>query len=130
MTITITVPWEPTSAISPNSRLSTRAKRAHHEQARDIAMLAARQVAPYVLGTPDMPALDITWVRSKTRNRMDLDNLIACCKGVIDGVTRELGFDDRRIVALTAAQRRDATQPGCIIVTIREATLEERRRTA
>lgn len=127
----IRVPWEPTAQVSPNSRLSTRTKRAHHAIARDTAALAVvntLQGKPYT--PPEQVAVDVVWVRSKGRNRMDLDNLIASCKGVIDGVTRKLNFDDRRIITMTVAQRRDANQPGCVIVTVREATQEERQRAA
>lgn len=131
--LTITIPWEPQPQVSPNSRNSTRAKRSYHGVNVGTATLAvrshmARERAPFV--APDHPAMDITVYWSRRRHRQDLDNLLAGCKGIIDGVTRELGFDDRRLVAITVSQSKDPDGLGYTVVTVRPATIEERRRAA
>ncbi len=133
MSITIAIPWQPQPQVSPNSRNSTRNKREHHKANEDIARLAvrshmARELDSFVF--PHVPALDLTVHWGKVRKPQDLDNLIACAKGIIDGVTRELGFDDRRLAAITVAQGRDPDGLGLTTICIREATAEERLRAA
>ncbi len=131
--ISITLPWQPQPQVSPNSRGSSRNARDHHRANRDLAMMAtrshmARELEPWTC--PDTPAIDLTVYWGKGRHLHDLDNLSAMAKGVIDGVTRELGFDDRRIVALTVAQGKDVDGIGYTVISIREATEWERRRIA
>lgn len=130
--ITITLPWEPQPQVSPNSRGSTRNKLTHHRANAGIAILAVRshKARQPLWQVPDHPAMDVTVYWSKSRKRNDLDNIIASLKGIIDGITRELGFDDRRLVALTAAQGRACDTQGYTVVTIREATRDELRRAA
>jgi Holliday junction resolvase RusA-like endonuclease len=133
MTITITIPWTPQAQVGPNSRGSSRNARQHHRANRDVAVLAVRsQMAREPAGwtAPDVAALDITVAWERGRMRHDIDNITAMCKGAIDGVTRELGFDDRRIVALTVAQTRDPNGAGFTTFTIRDATESERNRAA
>lgn len=131
--LTIAVPWQPQPQVSPNTRNSSRAKQTHHRANAGVATLAVRSHMARETGTwlcPVHPAMDITVYWGKGRNRQDLDNIVASCKGLIDGVTRELGFDDRRLVAITVAQGRDADGLGYTTVTIRPATYDERRRAA
>jgi Holliday junction resolvase RusA-like endonuclease len=131
--LTLTIGWQPQSQVSPNTRNSSRNKSDHHRSNAGIAVLAvrshmARESEPWLC--PVHPALDITVYWGKGRNRQDLDNIIAGAKGIIDGVTRELGFDDRRLVAITVAQGRDPDGLGFTLVRIRPATYEERKRAA
>jgi len=131
--LTIHLPWQPQAQVSPNARNSTRNRLDHHRDNRGIAALAvrshmAREHTLWVV--PEHPAMDITVYWGKNRNRWDLDNILSACKGIIDGVTRELGFDDRRFVAFTVAQSRDPDRLGYTSVTIREATPDELRRAA
>jgi hypothetical protein len=132
--LTIHIPWQPQPQVSPNSRNSTRNRRDHHQANADIAVLAvrdhlARELNPRRAFTaPEFPVMDISVYWGKGRKFQDLDNLMGCCKGVIDGVTRELGIDDARFIAFTIAQSTDPDAIGYTSITIREATDTERRR--
>ena len=129
--LTLTVDWEPQPQVQPNRSLSARTARNHHQANRDLAMISVRS---QMVGRPWTPptaiAVDVTWYRSKGRNRMDLDGYTSTLKGILDGVTRELGFDDRRIITLSVAQTKAVGRPGYTTVTIREATDMELRRAA
>jgi hypothetical protein len=132
--LTIHIPWQPQPQVSPNSRGSTRNKLVHHRANAEIAVLAvrdhlARELNPRRAFTaPDVPVMDISVYWGKGRKFQDLDNLMGCCKGVIDGVTRELGIDDARFIAFTIGQAIDPDRIGYTTITIREATDSERRR--
>lgn len=131
--ISITIPWTPQPQVSPNTRNSARSKHDHHRANAGIAALAVRShlAQTGVRWTcPDHPAMDITVAWGRRRNRQDLDNITAGCKGAIDGVTRELGFDDRRLISISVVQTRDPEGIGSTTITIRPATAEERRRAA
>ena len=130
--LTITLDWEPQPQVQPNRSRSARTARTHHQANRDLAILAVRsQMANREPWTPPAhPAVDVTWHRGKGRNRMDLDGYTSTLKGILDGVTRALGFDDRLIVALSVAQTKAVGRPGYTTVTIREATEYELRRAA
>lgn len=55
------------------------------------------------------------------RRRRDMDNLLASCKGLLDGIADALGVDDSRF-AITLALTSEPVKFGGVRVTIGRAT--------
>ena len=128
--LTLRLDWEPQPQVQPNRSLSARTARNHHQANRDLAIMTVRsQMVGVAWERPEHPAVEVTWYRSKGRNRMDMDGYTSTLKGILDGVTRELGFDDRLIVSLRVFQAK-ASGPGYTEVVIREADAYEIERAA
>jgi crossover junction endodeoxyribonuclease RusA len=92
--IRILLPWPPRE-LSPNARL-------HWAQKRQVTK-AWRKLAAYETlaagvrkGDPDIPAniKAVFTFHPPDRRRRDLDNLLASCKPMIDGIADTIGRDD------------------------------------
>jgi hypothetical protein len=131
--LSVPVEWEPYDQVSPNGRFSSRTTRTHHGYSRKTFKAATESYLNRGnrwkrLALPERPALDISVNWSKGRNRQDLDNIVASCKGAIDGFADGAGFDDRTLIAITATQRHDPAERGFTVMSLREATPEEMER--
>lgn len=62
----------------------------------------------------DKIAITITFVQSDKRHR-DLDNLLACIKSKIDGVSRAIGVDDKLFEPITIKRGYNKLQSATII---------------
>lgn len=92
--ICITLPWPPRE-LSPNARLHWAIKRQVTKAWRKLA--AYQTLAAGVRkGDPDIPAnIKAVFVfHPPDRRRRDLDNMLASCKPIIDGIADTLGRDD------------------------------------
>lgn len=89
----LTMPWPPT-ALSPNARQHymalARAKKAYREA---CAWTAKEQGARRI--EADKLHLTLTFY-PPTRRAFDLDNALARCKAMLDGLADVLGVDDSR----------------------------------
>lgn len=128
MSITIRVDWTPPASLGVNSHRHWRGKHPDEQAAKEHGILAARSAVNRKPWTcPDMPVL-VAVIAWRTRNRRkDADNALNSIKHLLDGVCEGLGIDDKRFVTAMAFQRIDAKKQGYIELTIRPATLSERR---
>ncbi|HEY0842453.1 hypothetical protein [Methylotenera sp.] len=62
----------------------------------------------------DKIALTITFVQNDKRHR-DLDNLLACVKSKIDGVSRAIGVDDKLFEPITIKRGYNKSQSATVI---------------
>jgi crossover junction endodeoxyribonuclease RusA len=92
VSIAVDMPW-PSRELSPNSRLHWSAKaRAVRQYRHDCGYLARSALAGQKFSAP----VDVRLVfHPKTNARRDLDNLIASCKALLDGLSDAIGVDDR-----------------------------------
>lgn len=118
------VPWNPPQALSPNSRTSTRRKRALLSESRDIAIVVARQAVVGVERYPGPVAATVTFRWAAGRKEQDIDNLASQCKGILDSL-EWVGaiINDRQIKRLSIAQDRDPEGRGCVVIEVTEIEL-------
>lgn len=90
---TVVVGW-PDKILSPNARPHWARKASAVKAARTEAFYATR-AAVTIKPTWDRVALSVTFCPPNARRR-DLDNCIASCKGIFDGISDALGIDDSR----------------------------------
>ena len=89
MTI-LTLPW-PHFGLSPNARVDRRKKVKLIKSHRETGFWLARQAK---LVVPDENRVVVMVFHKADAGRFDADNLLACCKPMIDGVCDHLGIDD------------------------------------
>lgn len=107
--IRITLPW-PTKWLSPNARLHWTQKHKVHRAWRKIG--AAETLAQGIRRNDfDIPQdLKVTLVFSPPDKRQrDLDNMLASCKPMLDGISDVIGIDDSK---WQIALRREAPVKG------------------
>lgn len=138
----LTITTTPGSALLPNRRRkavhwseqsadTARTRKTAEYDIRNAIMLAGggktRDGADWDMVQQDAMAgpargyeLALTVVWPKEQNMPDLDNALAACKGIIDGIAAGLGIDDSAFTFLSVEQYRMA-QPGdgCVRATIR-----------
>lgn len=108
----IELPW-PDSRLSPNSRLSWRAKMQFTEQAKNTGWAAA---LPCRDGFKDGKQLEARYIlHPPDRRRRDQDNVLAALKPAVDGVCSALGIDDSRIKR-TVIEWEEPRKPGMVIM--------------
>ena len=88
----IILPW-PHSSLSPNSRVHWAEKSRHNKSTKNHAWAATLESKFKAHEGPI--DLHITF-RPADRRKRDIDNMIASCKGMLDGVALGLGVDDSR----------------------------------
>lgn len=91
--MTIVLAW-PDKVLSPNSRVHWSKRAAATKAARTAAFYLTR-AAVTIKPTWDRVRLSVTFCPPNARRR-DLDNCIASCKGIFDGISDALGIDDSR----------------------------------
>ena len=91
--ISIEIPHLPDSALGPNARLhyATRYRKLRDSRDEMIAVIRSEGYSQAPLW--EAAQLSITFWAADKRIR-DLDNLIGCCKGWIDGLVGEILVDD------------------------------------
>ena len=120
--------WTPPASLGVNAHKHWRSKHGPEQTARDIAFHATRStVAQRDWTCPDMPVLVAVVAWEKKSRRKDADNTLNCLKHTIDGMCEALGIDDKRFITAMAFQRIDPAKRGFVELTIRPATVEERR---
>lgn len=119
--LTIILPWI-------DSRLMPNNKNGKAWQSTHSVKLRARQDGIYSaktalgrnkLAKADTYPLRITFTAPDGRHR-DLDNMLAACKGILDGVAEGLGIDDKCFRPITLDAKRDTNKQGFVIVEIGE----------
>lgn len=114
MTI-ITLPWPPKS-LSPNARTHWRQKATAAASARSDAYYACRAA-----GVDNLPwdrmhvAIEF---RAPSRRAYDLDNALARCKSVLDGLADAAGVDDSKWTY--SISRGEPVRGGEVVVTLSE----------
>ena len=91
---TILLPW-PSRELSPNARVHWSKKAKAAKAARMYAFVRTLECKYFVLPVKDKITLAIEFVKP-SRRRMDLDNMLASIKPIIDGIAQALGVDDSR----------------------------------
>ena len=100
--ITLLLPW-PDRKLSPNSHGHWRTRAAAVKQARmDAGFLTLAQAPGAKLPAGAPLALTLVFCRP-TNRKQDLDNLIASCKALQDGVADALGFNDSSIKSIAGS---------------------------
>jgi hypothetical protein len=125
--ITVRVPWVPPPSMNINAHTHWRRKHPDEQNAHMLAYAVTTQTRPPAWTVPDMPVMVVVIHWPKGRRRRDADNALGSAKWLTDGVCKALGFDDRQLVTSMAFQKRDKDGAGYVDITIRPATLEERR---
>lgn len=97
--IEILLPW-PNRKTSPNARVHwaqlAQARAGEHFTARLATVAALGEARP----APSDYELTLTFCPPSKRN-YDLDNALASCKALLDGVAEGLGIDDSRFTVIT-----------------------------
>lgn len=92
MTLTITLPW-PAKELSPNARVHWAVRNKHRKAARE----GAAWLALITLGRKKLAfaraAVTIEFSPPDRRKR-DVDNMLASCKAMLDGVAEAIAIDD------------------------------------
>ncbi len=105
--------WPP-RACMPNSGAHVHARtreRRRQRRAAAGAALVASELPPGPL------AVQLVFT-PPDRRRRDLDNLIAACKGALDGVFEANGRDDADVQLLAGRWSGDVRRPGSVLVTV------------
>lgn len=89
---TILLPW-PSRDLSPNSRVHWSKKAKAAKAARMYAFV--RTLESKAMAGDGKVTLAVEFVKP-SRRRMDLDNMLASIKPMIDGIAQALGVDDSR----------------------------------
>lgn len=110
----ITLSWPP-RILSPNGRGHWRAIAAAKKVAKNEAWALTAASGATAPAKGPIP-IAITF-HPKTRNRPDVDNLIASCKAALDGIALALGCDDSRF-QLAAPVIAEPVKGGKVVVTI------------
>ena len=114
--ITLELPW-PEKKLSPNSRAHWRAKAAYQKQAHLTGYVTMRKWMEHARIVMDA-TVPVTLIFCPPDNRgRDLDNLVASCKHMLDGIADALDYDDRKFRPITADWGA-VCKPGKVIVTI------------
>lgn len=82
-------PWPP-KELNPNARVHWAVKSKHAKQMKQMAWAITMQAKPNIT---DGVRLEITFL-PPTAQRFDIDNCLARCKSLIDGISLAIGIDD------------------------------------
>lgn len=96
----VEIPGEFAECVWPNSRCHWGMKAAHARRMRDLARIWTRQVTPHEdYRLPAEVPLSVQWtiVLGKGKRQRDIDNTIAACKPLMDGIFDVLEADDKRV---------------------------------
>lgn len=123
--LTVTIPWTPTLALSPNQ--SHRSKWVTMKAKREARKTARYATLAVISGLPDDVLLPwivpyrivVRW--GKGRKRWDEDNLIAAMKVVQDVVCATIDIDDKHLCLTGIAQERDPAGVGETVFIFGEA---------
>lgn len=100
MELPLMLSW-PASVLSPNSRAPWQrvrgARREQRHEAKMITLAGIRPARRHALAKAGRLKLHLEFVPPNRRAR-DADNLLAACKGAIDGIADAIGLDDRYFV--------------------------------
>lgn len=108
------LPWPP-KELSPNSRTHWAKKAKITKAYRTECGWITRQSRKKA--TPGLIDVHITFCPPDKRRR-DIDNMLASCKGLIDGVADGLGVDDSRFVLHIS--RGEVVNGGAVMVAIND----------
>lgn len=93
--IQIVLPW-PAKQLNPNARQHWSALARHKKRAKAAAFVIARSAGKVPPIPPSAPLSVSMLFAPPTKARRDLDNLLASCKAMLDGIAEALGVDDSR----------------------------------
>jgi crossover junction endodeoxyribonuclease RusA len=93
--IEIVLPWPP-KQLNPNARQHWSATARHKKRAKAAAFVIARSAGAVPPIPPAVPLRVSLFFAPPNRARRDLDNLLASCKAMLDGIAEALGVDDSR----------------------------------
>lgn len=110
----VTLPW-PDKVLSPNARVHWSRKAKATKAARDAAYWLTWQEVGRNMNWPGA-RISLTFCPPDKRRR-DADNLLASCKGVLDGISDALGIDDSRFT--TSFRMGEPVKGGAVRVEIR-----------
>lgn len=119
--LTIILPWID-SRLMPNNKNGKAWQSTHSVKirARQDGHYAARTaLGRHKLVAAETYPLRITFYAPDGIHR-DLDNMLAACKPILDGVAESLGVNDRRFRPLILDAGRDARKQGFVTVEIGE----------
>ena len=114
---TVSLPWPP-SCLSPNSRAHWRVKAKAAAKARRDAAIACQAAGVRALPW-DAMQVAITFC-APTRRPYDLDNALARCKSLLDGVADATGVDDSQWNYTIT--RGETVKGGAVVITLSEVT--------
>ncbi|MDF3607531.1 hypothetical protein PE067_16105 [Paracoccus sp. DMF-8] len=112
----VTLPWPP-SALSPNARVHWAAKARIAAKVRKDACYLCQGACVRALPW-DRMHVAIEFQPASAR-RYDLDNAVARCKSLLDGLSDATGIDDSRWTL--ALSRGPVVKGGAVIITVSEA---------
>lgn len=115
--VTVTLPWPPTS-LSPNARGHWAIKARAAAKARADALALCR--AAGIRALPWVAMHVAIEFRAPSRRAYDLDNALARCKSLLDGVADASGIDDSRWTY--SIKRGEPVKGGAVVVTLSEVT--------
>lgn len=109
---TISLPWPP-KELSPNNRAHWTKKASHAKQMKQIAYTLTKQAKPII--EAQKPTLSIVF-NPPSIARHDMDNCLARCKSLIDGISLAIGIDDSKFRYVL--EMGEKTKGGEVLVTI------------
>lgn len=112
---TIELPWPP-ACLSPNGRAHWTVKSKAASKARRDARYLCQGAGIRALPWPAMH-VEITF-RAPSRRAYDLDNALARCKSLLDGVADATGVDDSKWTYTIT--RGEPVKGGAVVVTVSE----------
>lgn len=119
--LAVTIQGKLPRILLPNrGQRNARAKGRARAQAKNDAFLCTREVAWHRsdLSGIDRAVYHIELGKAHGEQSKDQDNLIAACKGHLDGVAKALDVDDRGWTLGTVTQVRDPDRVGYVRITL------------
>ncbi len=115
----IVFPWPDLGKLSPNSRIHWAPRARAKKSARENAYLLTKKAGWHRIAWPKGRLA--VWIDfyAPDRRRRDVDNLLASCKAVLDGIADAMGVDDRRFVPYPFLHD-EARKPGEVRIRITE----------
>lgn len=108
----VNIPREIARCCWPNTRCHYMAKATDMQAMRTVARYCAADVlAVAPVNIPPAVPLAVQWtiVLGKGQRQRDIDNTIAACKPLMDGIFESLGADDRRVTQVGVSWERAET---------------------
>lgn len=113
---TVTLPW-PTGPLWPNSRPHWSVRAKHVRRAREAAWALCLEA-----GAPKGEAeLRVSFHPPRKPGLANIDNAIAACKGLVDGIADALGVDDSRLRIVWPVAFSEPIKGGAVVVEIAPA---------
>jgi crossover junction endodeoxyribonuclease RusA len=98
MMIKLVFPYPP-SGLNPNKRLHWAQKVKMKNQQKDLGYCVASRFKDEFIGAKTISLLLVFYAESK--RPFDLDNALASCKALIDGISKGLNFNDKDFLPIT-----------------------------